>query len=385
MAGPVYAPVNTIMLYLTEDCNLRCTYCFVDKKPRRMTAETARKAVDYFLSRNISGALSRLEICFFGGEPFMELDLMEHIIAYARRQGPNQYKDISFCATTNGTVANARVEHIIRDAGMRLLVSMDGGPSATEHRPFVSGHSSYPVVARNLPRLAQWATETVVRMTFHPDALDLVGNLRAVLALGAPSIALCAVEEARWQGHEDELEAAYQALADWFIAEARGGYILPLEITHSMLRQWHAYHRGGKRQERACGVGHTLLGIDPDGNVMPCHRFLYRKRDWLGHVNQPELSPQRERYVSLRSADILGCDTCVAQPVCGGGCRLVALQAGYDMATGAHPSYCIVTRAHARATRRIYDTLMGEDNPALQAALASQRPFQPAFAELINR
>ena len=29
-----YAPVRTLLLYLTEECNLRCTYCFVKKQPK---------------------------------------------------------------------------------------------------------------------------------------------------------------------------------------------------------------------------------------------------------------------------------------------------------------------------------------------------------------
>ena len=75
------------MLYLTEDCNLRCSYCFVNKSPRRMSSDTARKAVEFYLDRNISGAEYSINITFFGGEPFLELDRMEEVIAWVASIG----------------------------------------------------------------------------------------------------------------------------------------------------------------------------------------------------------------------------------------------------------------------------------------------------------
>jgi len=371
------------MLYLTEDCNLRCTYCFVDKKPRRMTSEVARKAVEFFLHRNISGAEWQIGITFFGGEPFIELDRMEEVVAIAREPRQDTYKKIRFSATTNATIATPRVERIIKDSNMSLLISMDGGHGASSYRPFVSGKSSYEHVAKNLPKLVSWSGDAYVRMTFHPGALDLVGNVRHALELGAPAVALCPVVEARWAGHEEALEEAYQALAEWYIEEARRGRILPLEITHIMLRQYHAYRHGAPRTPRPCGVGTYLLGVDPEGHVMPCHRFLYRPQDWLGTVDSPKLSEKRQKYVHLSSRDILGCDVCVAEPVCGGGCRAVVVNAGIDL-TQAHPSFCLVTRAHARAAIRIYDTLSKEENTAFLHSLHSESAHDGALAELAS-
>lgn len=382
---PAYAPATAFVVYVTEQCNLRCQYCFVDKKSRHMSVETARKVVDFILSRNISGVEQAVNITMFGGEPFTRPEIISEIIRGAREKGPNAYKRPIFSATTNGTLATPTVERIIRDADMRLLISMDGEHAASVYRPFVSGRSSYSVVAKNVPKLVSWSSDAVVRMTFHPEALDLVANVRHALDLGAPSVALCPVVEAHWEGHEEALEAAYQALADWYIAEARLGRIVPLEITHMMVQRLHGAARGGSRPPRACGAGQQVLGIDPIGNVMPCHRFLYRKHDWLGTVDQPQLDDRRNAYLHLSSRDILGCDTCVAEPVCGGGCRAVVLNAGLDLRSGAHPGYCLTTRAHARAAVRIYQTLTAEANPAFLRVLKSRRPLNAALTEYITR
>ena len=379
---PTYAPVRTLMLYLTEDCNLRCTYCFVKKSPRGMSLETARKAVDFYLHRNISGNLRRLNLTFFGGEPFMALDTMEAVIARCRDFERKSGKRVSFGATTNATIATPRVERIVREAGVHLLISIDGGEDAMAERPYVGGGSPYKAVARNLKRLVEWSPAVTARMTYHPDALELVSNVRRVLELGAPSVALCPVVESDWRGSEERLQEAYFELADWFLAEARQGRYLPLEATWQLLRQTHSVRRGGARPVRPCPVGTSLMAIDPDGYLMPCHRFLYRKQDWLGSVDEPHFPPEREKYVHIATRDLLGCDGCLAEPVCGGGCRMLVVAERLDLNSGIHPGHCLNMRAHARAAYHIYDILMAEQSDSFLAALRHNRASTEAFGEL---
>jgi len=91
-----------ITLVLTEQCNLRCPYCYVPKQApggRTMTEEVALAAVDRFLDRAPSG--KDLSISFFGGEPFLTRGLMERVIDHARKRRP---RGLTFSAPTNGTL-----------------------------------------------------------------------------------------------------------------------------------------------------------------------------------------------------------------------------------------------------------------------------------------
>lgn len=379
---PSYAPVSTLMLFLTEDCNLRCTYCFVNKSPRAMSLETARKSVDFYLHREVSGNLRQLGLTFFGGEPFMALDTMEEVIAHSRAVGAKARKTVTFAATTNATIATPRVEAIVRDAQMFLLVSVDGGEDTMASRPYVGGGSPWRAVARNLKRLVAWSPAVTARMTYHPEALTLVDNVRRVLELGAPSISLCPVVESDWRGSEQRLTEAYEELGDWFLSEARRGSYLPLYATWDLLRRVHSSRRGGSRPPRACPVGTSLIAIDPDGHVMPCHRYLYRPQDWFGTVDNPGFPAEREKYVRITSRELLGCQDCVAESVCGGGCRLVVVSERLDLHSGIHPGHCLNTRAHARVAYRIYDTLMKEQPEPFTSALHRDHARTEAFGEL---
>lgn len=350
-------PVDELMLYLTEECNLRCHYCFVEKKPRHMQLETIHRVLEFFPRPSISGSSPQLSVNFFGGEPFLKVDLMEALWEAWNRHPQRSLRSLQLSATTNGTIVGPRVERLIKEAQMPILMSLDGDAQANQARPFVSGRPSHSLVCKNLDLFRQWSPALTVRLTFHPDSFDLVRNVRFALELGAPWIVLAPVVEADWRGKEQMVEERFQELAEWFISEIGRGKPPPLSLTWRALRQWHQNAARGLRPQRPCPVGDRLLGIDPDGNVMPCHRFLYRKNYWLGNVSEPELSGSREPFQQLHSSKILGCDGCHARPICGGGCRVVALQSGGGL-YGTQPFHCLMTRAHARAIEKIYHFLL---------------------------
>lgn len=293
-------------------------------------------------------------------------------------------KRILFSATTNGTIATDRVLTLLRAHRMALLVSLDGTPEDNRLRPFISGKSSHHAVTRNLPKLLEFSPLVVVRSTFTPETLDLVRSVKHIISLGARVISLCPVLECDWASHRQHLQLAYAALADWFLEEVRGGRVPPLEATWGLLRQLDRVRRlGGSRPDRPCNVAHSLFSIDPDGNVLPCHRFLYRRQDWLGTVDSPELSPERWKYVHLESSDFAECRTCPAEPVCGGGCRAVALNNRREL-DQAYEGFCVPMRAHASAVERIYDTMLREQNQLFFTALTSRRPLSGVLAELAS-
>ena len=353
-----HAPVRTVMVYLTEDCNLRCSYCFVHKRPRRMSAQTAERVVDFLLRRDLAPTEEAIQVNFFGGEPFLELDRMEQILDGCRRGKPNARRAFQFSATTNGTIWNDRVGRIVSDHRMVLLVSLDGGPSTTAaDRPFASGRSPHDLIVSNLGHLKEVAHDLLVRATFTPDGLDLPERVQALMDIGAPAVALFPVQECAWEHALPEVDRAYERLGQWFLEHSTPDSLPPLVVTRKLLLEWHRHLKTGSRPPRPCPVGHSLLGIDPEGQVMPCHRFLDRRQDHLGTLEEPGLrSEARRPYLALGSETLADCSGCPAAGVCGGGCRLVPLQKGHELHQ-VDPAYCIPMRAHHRAVVALYDEL----------------------------
>ena len=374
-----HAPVRTAMLYLTEDCNLRCSYCFVHKKPRRMSAETAEKVVDLLLRRDLAPSGQPVQVNFFGGEPFLELERMEQLVEGCRRGRPDRRRPFQFSATTNGTLWSERIGRLLTESGMLVLLSLDGGTRATAaDRPFVDGRSPHDLVAANLPRLREAAGDLVVRATFTPQGLDLVERVEALLDLGAPAVGLFPVLEFPWEACVDEVERAFERLAEWFLDHSTARSLPPLITTRKLLLQWDWHLRTGGRPSRPCQVGHGLIGLDTAGNVMPCHRFLDRPHDHLGDTDEPGLRSERRRpYLTLDSAGFTACESCPAASVCGGGCRASALQKGYRL-DQVDPAHCVPMRAHHRAGVLIHREL------ERRGWLGALHRFPPSWSHELN-
>jgi len=123
--------LGSLLLQLTQDCNLRCRYCsytdVTNKKQRRhstkyMTFALAKKGIDFFLDHSIDK--ETINIGFYGGEPLLEFDLLKKVVTYA--EGIAIDKKLTFSITTNGTLITEEIMEFFINHDIRLSVSLDG-------------------------------------------------------------------------------------------------------------------------------------------------------------------------------------------------------------------------------------------------------------------
>ena len=76
---------KNVMLIVTENCPLRCTYCYETFKninKLTMSFETAKRAVDFFLKQDFDSDAVIWD--FIGGEPTLEMELIDKIADYIK-------------------------------------------------------------------------------------------------------------------------------------------------------------------------------------------------------------------------------------------------------------------------------------------------------------
>lgn len=100
---------KSITFIVTEDCNLICKYCYLVGKNEinKMNFETAKKVVDYILSNDsISEEMDAVVWEFIGGEPLMEIELIDKICDYIKQQmfllNHRWFDSYRFSFSTNG-------------------------------------------------------------------------------------------------------------------------------------------------------------------------------------------------------------------------------------------------------------------------------------------
>ena len=142
-------PLTTMVLNVTNQCNLACTYCYeysedkiVDtengKKPKFMTDETARQSVEFMLKESGDNPVAHLT--FFGGETLMNFPVLQRTIAYARERARETGKVVDFSLTTNATLLKPEIVEFLVANDVGVTISIDGPPDVQDKfRVFKNG------------------------------------------------------------------------------------------------------------------------------------------------------------------------------------------------------------------------------------------------------
>lgn len=85
-AGRMYQTLPRFVTFIvTEDCNLRCTYCYQhNKSKRKMSFETGKKCIDTLFAEDEANSTyinsqdaEIIVLDFIGGEPMLEIELID--------------------------------------------------------------------------------------------------------------------------------------------------------------------------------------------------------------------------------------------------------------------------------------------------------------------
>lgn len=318
---------QTITFIVTEDCNLRCKYCYITHKAsnKRMNFETAKNFIDYILTADISYANS-VVIEFFGGEPMIEMALVDQISDYFKLRAYELNHrwawNYRFNFSTNGVnYASDEVQSYIKKNIGKLSVgiSIDGTKQKHDlNRVFPDGSGSYDIIEQNIPL---WRSQFVpaTKMTFaHEDLPYLKESVIDLWNHGVTEVASNVVFEDVWHDGDDKLfEEQLRSLAD---------YILDNQLYDKYYCTFFSDTIGGHISERQrdqvyCGAG-KMLAVGPDGKFYPCVRYKdyslnNHKERVLGTVNDG-IDMERVRPFMVAASRYQDDEECTNCPVAAG-------------------------------------------------------------------
>ena len=146
--------VRQVVLQVTQQCNLRCAYCAYSGNyftrehcDKKMTFETAKKAIDYAISH--SSEIGEMCFSFYGGEPLLEIGLIRECVSYIKKcMGERKY---TFTMTTNGTLLTPSVVKFLSENQFTVHISLDGPKEEhDQNRKFRTGKGSFDTIMKNI-------------------------------------------------------------------------------------------------------------------------------------------------------------------------------------------------------------------------------------------
>jgi uncharacterized protein len=315
-----------VALVLTHDCNLGCPYCYAGKKFRKpMSREIAERALDFA----VYDKAQKIQISFFGGEPFLTFDLLEEYTLLAKQKLEGDGRKLKFVVTTNGTGFNKKRLDFLKEHDFFVGLSIDGVAEAQNAtRPFtahgrrfgdpgVVGHDSFDVVYDGLRQLMAAGLDFETITVVDPGNVAHLGKtVRFLLQAGVRRISLNPNFAGEWSDEDLALwEAGYRDIAQAYLECYRRGHLAYINVIDDKVI---THLKGGYRTWDHCELGKGAIAVAPSGNIYPCERMVSEDADHtyvIGTVFDG-LTPRRTCLIEMSGNHNDDCGGCALTERC---------------------------------------------------------------------
>lgn len=217
LPGAEFRPTTAVLL-LTNQCPLRCTYCYAaaGELPRQaLTVELGQAAIDHVCETAQALGRPHFEVSFHGGgEPTAAWSVLEACAAYARRRP----LPARLTLTSNGVWTARQRDWIFANLD-GLSLSLDGAPETQDRqRPFASGQGSSARVMATVAALDRRGFPYGIRLTATAPWASLADDVRFLCAeTGCQSMQVEPAFNTTRGGHGLPDEAEARAFAAAFV------------------------------------------------------------------------------------------------------------------------------------------------------------------------
>ena len=291
---------KSITFIVTKDCQLACKYCYLVGKN---TKDVAKQAIDYILDHESDMSEESVIWDFIGGEPFLEIDLIDKICDYLKvemfRRNHHWFNSYRFSFSTNGiNYATDKVQHFIKKNHEHLSIGITIDGTKRKHdlnriwktaemeqgimpKP-EEEQGSYDDVVKNIPLWLEQFPGAGTKVTISSADIPYIKeSVLHLYSLGIHEVNINCVFEDVWKDGDDKLfEQQLTELADAIID---CGYYTDFACSFFTEQMGKPMDCQSENQNW-CGAG-RMLAVDAEGNFYPCTRFaqysLRSKKAWI--------------------------------------------------------------------------------------------------------
>jgi len=314
---------KVISINLTNGCNLKCSYCFIEAFNNKMQLLTEKELIQKleFNNNNINKN-DRIALYFSGsGEPLINFKLLKKIPAICKKMNikPSYYE-----INTNGTLITDEIAIFFKENNFVVNVSIDAiEKQHNATRKYVNGKDSYNDVYKGLNILLKHkinvACKTVIvpesNTTFETFKTYEIKKLPYVFDIATPSVEGDYVPQVK---DLDVFNVEFKKTIDYLINKSKKGEkIYSLKIMNDLGK---IHNR--KIKQIGCNACLGSFYINKDNILYPC---LYLSDSKEASVGSVEKGIDKDKIISnnlyaKHVNDYNNCKTCHIKYLCGGGC-----------------------------------------------------------------
>lgn len=327
--------VGTLVVKVTHRCNLDCLYCYEHiTKGGDMSLETFQSLVNEVLSNTQQNCVMFL---FHGGEPTLMSDIwFTEAVSYARSKAEALGKRTKFSVQSNILMMSESKIALFRELGIQLSASLDGPsnlPNAMRQRAEVAlrtynrakevglsagvlmtiNHSNF----NHFLEICRWLENEVQVKDFKANVVSSVGR-----GIELPDL------------RPEQIFQSYRDILEYMIA-TNGQGVIEDNLSLEILRFFATSEERSLMpielcRNKQCGAGERVLGVTPEGKLLPCGRFQWDdEKYFLGSVNDDiscedvlvAFESAVSQFHNLVPENWYNCSSCEASDICSYGCQ----------------------------------------------------------------
>ena len=365
-----FAP-STAVLLLTNQCHLRCVYCYAaagDSSRKMLTSELGHRAIDAVCQTAQERGRRQFEVSFHGGgEPIMAWHVLKDCVNWARKKTI----PARITLTTNGIWSSQQCAWIIQNVN-GLSLSMDGRPTTQDqHRPFSRGVGSSTIVLRSMAELDRYQYPYDVRMTAIAPWENLPRDVEFLCQRSdCRTIQVEPAFNTQRGGHNDPEPDDMRAFAD--------AHMEAVEVAAKAGRRF--YYSGarlGMVTTTFCTAPYNALIVTPDGDLTACYEVTNQTHPLasisrIGYIKDGQIALDqnaRKHLHALMSERRDSCRDCFCYWSCAGGCYTRS----FGLPPEGHLHNGNLCELHRRLTKSLLLKEIAQGNGVWHASMPEKR------------
>jgi len=311
---------NYILVNVTNDCNLNCKYCYVQKKKEYMSLDIIIKTIRYAYCKKTGK--KKLFVVFHGGEPLLMMDrILEAIDSLV-----DINSEINYMIQTNGVILNKKNIEKLISRNVFISISIDGFTTKNNENRFTNKE----VLLNDIwSYMATYTNRIGAILVINEQNIENIVDIAMKLIdikVNSFSFNLIYHIDGNNQSHlcQEKLIEETKKLIDILWEKNVKEGLLPFEkykerniylLYRRLLYKDYSY----MCMNTPCGAGKNIISVEPNGDIYPCNivSSMNNIEFRMGNIMDGRII---NKVGFSRNLDMIeNCSECELKNACGGG------------------------------------------------------------------
>ncbi|SHO49098.1 radical SAM/SPASM domain-containing protein [Anaerocolumna xylanovorans] len=303
-------------IYLTTDCNFKCSYCYENYKQQlQLSKDRLINTINFIFHYDNS---KKILLDFLGGEPLLKKNLIYQAVNYIEEQYPDRI--VKYYITTNCSLMDDDFIKFMKKNNFDIRLSFDGTEKAHNlNRIPRNNEFCYEKIFQNIKKVRDSGMQYSVRMTITNETIPhMFQNIKFLHENGLNNI--CMIPDVYLKFSKNslaEFKNQVEKITDYYIQE------------YSQERKFSIDQYDGKFLNILCDFGNHFSMCDagisnfkimPDGKIYPCGFLTDNEKYVIGDIHEESIDIRRGKMVALSHYDKSDnkCKDCKIRDFCHG-------------------------------------------------------------------